>query len=86
MSDPIARVLKAFPKAFFQYLVENLNVAFVDAYRMTWQYCAAPERLSMLGASTPCFLRKGIQRGRQGILTYRRLRCLPSRLVAATAW
>ena len=61
MSDPIARVLKAFPKAFFQYLVENLNVAFVDAYRMTRQYCAEPERLNMLGQARHAFCEKAFR-------------------------
>jgi hypothetical protein len=51
MSDPLSRVLKAYPAVFFKRLMEHMDAAFATAHRLTHRHYSEPERANMLGQS-----------------------------------
>jgi len=59
--DPISRVVRSFPAAFFQNLAEQMDAAFAKALRLSEQHYAEPERCNMLGQSRHACCEEGFR-------------------------
>lgn len=49
MVDPLARVIRSFPKQFWQSLQEQIDTAFAEALTLAKKYIDEPEQPNMLG-------------------------------------
>jgi len=66
MTDPIARILTNYPKAFFQSLMEQMDAAFAKALRVTRRDYAEPERANMLGQARHACCEEGFRTAAEG--------------------
>ena len=65
MTHPIAGILKHYPATFFQSVIEQMDVSFAKAQRLTHQHYAEPERANMLGQARHACCEEGFRMAAQ---------------------